>query len=183
MVANIIIVTAIVIFGGEGMPWVRRVNRARYFEAGVLAVSIVVVSLLVFSTQKGTGSMPAFIYAPIPLLLWAALRFGAGGLSASMLVVAFISAWNAMHGRGPFGNLSGADGVLSLHVLLIIFALPLMLTAALVAERRRGDETRGDTRGKLVDAQDQEGHRTAAESHAEIVHQLPQVIFAVDHLR
>jgi len=82
--------------------------------------------------------MPAFIFAPLPLLLWAALRFEAGGLSASMLAVALISAWNAMHGRGPFAKLSVADDVLSLHVLLTVFALPLMLTAALIAERRRG---------------------------------------------
>lgn len=183
MIANLIIVPTSVIFGMKGVSWLRRVNRARYFEAGVLAVGIVVVSLLVFSRQDGTGSMPAYIYAPLLLLLWAALRFGAGGLSASMLVVALISAWNAMQGRGPFGNLSVADDVLSLHILLTVFAVPLMLMAALIAERRRSDEALKDTRSKLVDAQEQERHRIARELHDGIVQELTLVGLGVDELR
>jgi two-component system sensor histidine kinase UhpB len=183
MIANLIIVPTIVIFGMKGISWFSRVSQARYFEAGALAVGIVVVSLLVFSRQDGIGSMPGYVYAPMPLLLWAALRFGAGGLSSSMLVVALISAWNAMHGRGPFGNLSVADDVLSLHVLLTVFAIPLMLTAALIAERRRSDEALKDKRSKLVDAQEQERHRLARELHDGIVQQLTLVGLGVDELR
>ncbi len=183
IIANLIIVPTIVIFGVNGFSSFRRASFARFFEAGFLAVGVVVVSLLVFSSENAAGSMPAFIYAPLPLLLWAALRFGTGGLSASMLVVALTSAWNAMHGRGPFGNLSLADHVLSLHILLTVFALPLMLTAGLIAERRRGDEMLRETRCKLVDAQEQERHRIARELHDDIVQQLTLVGLGVDELR
>jgi signal transduction histidine kinase len=164
IVANLVIVPVIVIFGVKGISLFRSVNRARYFEAGALAVGTLVVSLLVFSRENGTGSIPVFIYALLPLLLWAALRFGAGGLSASMLVVALISAWNVMHGRGMFGNFPVADHVLSLHILLTAFALPLMLTAALIAERRRS-------------------HRIARELHDDIVQQLTLAGLGVDELR
>lgn len=183
IIANLIIVPAIVIFGVNGFSSFRRASFARYLEAGFLAVGVVVVSLLVFGRESAAGSMPAFIYAPLPLLLWAALRFGTGGLSASMLVVALTSAWNAMHGRGPFANLSIADHVLSLHILLTVFALPLMLTAGLIAERRRGDEMLRETRCKLVDAQEQERHRIARELHDDIVQQLTLVGLGVHELR
>lgn len=183
MIANLIIVPTIVTFGVKKASWFRWTNRARYFEAGTLAVGIVLVSQLVFSRENGTGGIPASIYAPLPLLLWAALRFGAGGLSASMLVVTLISAWNATYGRGPFGNLSAADQVLSLHILLTVFALPLMLTAALIAERRHSDETLKDTRIKLVDAEDRERHRIARELHDDIVQQLTLTGLGVDELR
>jgi signal transduction histidine kinase len=183
VIANLIIVPAIVIFAVNGISSFRRASFGRYLEAGVLAVGIVVVSLLVFSRESLAGGIPAFIYAPLPLLLWAALRFGTGGLSASMLVVALISAWDAMHGRGSFGNLPVADHVLSLHILLTVFALPLMLTAGLIAERRRGDETLRETRIQLVDAREQERHRIARELHDDIVQQLTLVGLWVDALR
>jgi signal transduction histidine kinase len=182
MIANLIIVPTIITFGVNGISWFRRADFARYFEAGVLAVGIVVVSLLVFGRESPAGGMPTFIYAPLPLLLWGALRFGAGGLSASMLVVALISAWNAMHGRGPFGNLSVANS-LSLHFLMMVFAVPLMLTAGLIAERRRGAEVLRETRIKMVDAQEQVRHRIARELHDDIVQQLTLVGLDVDRLR
>jgi signal transduction histidine kinase len=183
VIANPIIVPTIVIFVMNGISSFRKASFGRYVEAGVLAAGIVIVSLLVFSRESLAGSMPAFIYAPLPLLLWAALRFGTGGLSASMLVVVLISAWDAMRGRGSFGNLSVADPVLSLHILLTAFMFPLMLTAGLIAERRRSVETLRETRIKLVDAQEQERHRIARELHDDIVQQLTLVGLGVDELR
>jgi integral membrane sensor domain MASE1 len=49
----------------------------------------------------GPNTSPALLYAPIPLLVWAALRFGLGGISVSMLVVTFQAIWGTMHGHGP----------------------------------------------------------------------------------
>ena len=67
MISNLVIVPTIVILGVKGISWFRRVNPARYFEAGVLAVGIVTVSLLVFSAENGAGSKPAFSFAPLPI--------------------------------------------------------------------------------------------------------------------
>ena len=183
MLSNLVIVPAIVVFGVKGLSLFRRANLARYFEGGVLAVSIAVVSLLVFSRESAANTIPAFVYAPLPILLWAAVRFGPEGLSASMMGVALISIGNARYGRGPFGTLSVADHVLSMHILLIVFALPLMLTAALFAERRRSQETLRNTRSKLVDAKEQERYHIARELHDGVVQDLTLVGLGLDELR
>jgi signal transduction histidine kinase len=183
MIANLIIVPTIVILGEKEIPSFRRASLGQYFEAATLAVGIVVVSLLVFSRESPAGGIPAFIFAPVPLLLWAAVRFGSGGVSASMLVVALVSTWNAMLGRGPFGGLSVVDHVLSLHLLLMVFALPLMLMSAQIAERSSSEQALRETRSKLVDAQDQERYRIARELHDGIVQQLTLISLSVDELR
>jgi integral membrane sensor domain MASE1 len=54
----------------------------RFFEAIALAVLLVAASFLAFAGAP-TGSMrtPALLYAPLPFLLWAAIRFGPVGAS------------------------------------------------------------------------------------------------------
>jgi signal transduction histidine kinase len=183
MTANLIIVPTIVTFGVKGISWFRGVSPTRYSEAGALAVAIAVVSLMVFSRASATGNIPAFIYAPLPLLIWAAARFGPGGLSASMLAVALICVCNGMPGRGPFGSLSVADHALSLRILLMVFAFPLLLMSALIAERSTSEQALRETRIKLVDAQEQERHRIARELHDGIVQQLTLVGLSVNQLR
>src|SRR4029077_10749750 len=52
----------------------------RLLEAAFLGAGIVAVGLFVFDTlPAGPETSPALLYAPIPLLIWAALRFGLGG--------------------------------------------------------------------------------------------------------
>ena len=140
IVSDLTIVPMIVIFGVSGMSYFHRTKPVRYFEAGLLAFSVVAVSLLVFS-RESTTSIPEFIYAPLLLLFWAAGRFGCGGLSASMLPIALIALWNTVHGRGPLGMQAPVEAVISLRVLLIVLAVPLMLLAALLAERQGYEET------------------------------------------
>lgn len=183
MVSILTVVPPIVIFGASGFSWLRRASVARFFEAGVLAVAVVALSLLVFGKETTPGSFAtAIIYVPILALLWAALRFGAGGLSASMLGVALISSWNVVHGRGLLGA-SSADRVVSLHILLAIFAVPLLLTAALMAERRRDRETLRNTRRNLIYSQEQEVRRIAERLRDDIVQRLTLVALSVDRFR
>src|SRR5258708_23503482 len=116
-------------------------------------------------------------------MFWGGLRFGRGGLSASVLVVVLISAWNAMHDRGPFGTSSLTSHVVSLHILLTAFALPLMLTAALVAERRNIDQKLRATRESLIFARGEDLQRIARWLHGDVVQRLTLVGLSVDELR
>jgi integral membrane sensor domain MASE1 len=136
VVSDLTIVPIIVIVGLSGISWLREIRLARYFEAAALLFALVAASLLVFGREGSASSIP-LICLPLLPLVWAAVRFGCGGLSVSMLGVALISLWNTVHGRGPLGAQGALDGVLAVRVLLIVFCVPLMLV---------GGVTRGTAR-------------------------------------
>src|SRR5437899_7896037 len=66
MISNLVIVPTIVILGMKGISGFRRVNPARYFEAGVLAVGIVTVSL---RSEEHTSELQSLRHLVCRLLL------------------------------------------------------------------------------------------------------------------
>ncbi|XZE18192.1 ATP-binding protein [Pirellulaceae bacterium SH449] len=121
----------------SGVGWIRSSSWQRKIEATSLVVSLLVVGQFVFSSPAGAGTLPALIYAPIPLLLWAALRFEVAGASWALLVIAYQSTWNAINHRGPFVGGSADDYVLQMQLFLLAVSLPVLFMAASVYERRR----------------------------------------------
>ena len=113
----------------------------RILEACFLAVGILAVGYVAFDRlPAGPDTSPALLYAPIPLLIWAALRFGLGGMSASMLVITILAIWGTMHGRGPFLTQTPAENALALQLFLLMAATPLMLLAVAIDDERRSKE-------------------------------------------
>ena len=118
-----------------------RVTPARMIEGSLLALGIVMVGTFVFAiVAAGPETSPALLYAPIPLLIWAALRFGLSGISAAMLVVTFEAIWGAMHGHGPFLQQSPAENALALQMFLIVTGTPLMFLSVLLEDDRRSQQ-------------------------------------------
>ena len=94
---------------GGSAAWLKTPLR-QYVELGLLTVGLLAVGIPVFSwNAPGPGSFPGLLFAPLPLLLWAAVRLGPGGLCFLLLVVALLSLSNAFAGRGPFVSLSAAE--------------------------------------------------------------------------
>ena len=118
-----------------------RTKTARLLEGSLLAFGIMIVGAYVFAiVPAGPDTSPALLYAPIPLLIWAALRFGLGGISAAMLVVTFEAIWGAMHGRGPFLLQSPAENALALQMFLIVTGTPLMFLSVLLEDEKRSHQ-------------------------------------------
>ncbi len=123
-----------------------RVTPARLIEALVLGAGLLIIGIFAFDNRPaGPDTSPALLYAPIPLLIWAALRFGLGGASASMLVITFLAIWGTMHGRGPFLMQSPAENALSLQLFLLVTAIPLLFLAVLIEEERRSQSALGES--------------------------------------
>jgi signal transduction histidine kinase len=140
-VTAVVLVPALLLAGNRLSRRGGRVTPARMIEGSLLALGIVMVGTFVFATlPAGPGTSPALLYAPIPLLIWAALRFELSGISAAMLVVTFQAIWGAMHGRGPFLLQSPAENALALQMFLIVTGIPLMLLSVLLEDDRRSQQ-------------------------------------------
>ena len=118
-----------------------RTTTARLIEGSLLALGIIIVGAYVFAiVPAGPDTSPALLYAPIPLLIWAALRFGLSGISAAMLLVTFEAIWGAMHGHGPFLQQSPAENALALQMFLIVTGTPLMFLSVLLEDDKRSQQ-------------------------------------------
>jgi PAS domain S-box-containing protein len=129
---------------------VRRWPGWRSFEAGLLTAALLTVCSIVFLRQAGPHTSPALLYTPLPLLLWASMRFGPRGTSAYLLIVTFMAIWGATRGLGPFLTGSPAENTLSIQLFLIVIAVPLMILAAALRERERAEDEARQNEARLT---------------------------------
>jgi PAS domain S-box-containing protein len=119
----------------------RALSALRVVEAALVGACMVALGIYVFDkTPAGPSSSPALLYTSIPLLIWAALRFGLGGISVSMLIMTFQAIWGTMHGHGPFLTQTPAGNATALQLFLLVTATPLMLLSVVIEEERRTKE-------------------------------------------
>src|SRR4029453_15119403 len=115
----------------------------------LLAFGLVRVSVVMFAGRVGdSGPLPELPHVPValflPLILWAAVRFGPGGITSSLLATTLILTWAATHGRGPFTGVLPSESVLALQLYLTVSVVPLMCLAGLIEERRRAQRALAD---------------------------------------
>lgn len=116
-------------------------KKPRFYFLEALAL-IAGLALLGYTAFAAPGrSSPVLLYSLLPFLLWSALRFGLMGISTSMIVVAFLSTWGAVHGRGPFTGSEPLNNVMSLQLFLLFAATPFMVLAVLVEERKQSEQS------------------------------------------
>src|SRR5262245_36193847 len=106
------------------------VPRHRMIEAVLIASALVLVCAIAFdvsATMIGRGFLPAVLYSPLPLILWAALRFGTKGASSAIVVVTIVVMWRTLQGQSPFLSGDPESNVLALQLFLTGLAIPVLL--------------------------------------------------------
>lgn len=121
---------------------VERWSAMRVAEAAVLALVLCVAGWGIF----GNG-FPANIrryprsYVFIPLVVWAATRFGQRGVAVVVGVTSGIAVWGTAQGLGPFTGTGGeGESLLSMQLYMGIIAVTGLALAAVFAENRRVQE-------------------------------------------
>lgn len=122
-----------------GVDSFRNVFRERRLEAIILGFALLLTSLALFNVT--TDYDAALLYAPLPLLLWAVVRFGQYGATASIALLSFVAIWGAAHRHGPFIEGSPEESALYVQMFLIFMAFPLKYLAAVIEERKTVENT------------------------------------------
>jgi PAS domain S-box-containing protein len=130
---------AILGLAGMRREWAAK-PRAFYFEAATLITGLIAIGYITFLTPNGSIA-PVLLYSLLPFFLWSALRFGSMGISTSMIAVALLSIWGALHGLGPFTKSGPLGNVMSLQLFLFSASTPFMVLAALVEEQKQTDQS------------------------------------------
>ncbi len=113
-----------------------QVRPRRLAEAAALAAGLLGVSLFVFFAPPASQAM-SFIRASwlVPMLFWAALRFGMRGTTAAIFLVSLMAIWGTALQRGPFVQDTLRGGLLLLQPFLDIAAVNVLVFGALISER------------------------------------------------
>jgi signal transduction histidine kinase len=112
-------------------------DRGRTIEALALTVTLAVAAAVAFIVPtSSTWNLTLHFYAPLPVLIWAALRFGSGGASLALTAITFAAIWGADRGGGPFAS-TPAENVLALQAFVLLTTLPVLCIAAISTSRQR----------------------------------------------
>ena len=182
--AELTIVPAIVLCVSNGGRWINDAGFIRYCEAGLLGLSAVLATFLVFGFKPVSPSTtPVLLFVPVALLLWATARFGSGGLSLCLLVISVTAIWYVVNGREPFPSASLRQNVLALQILLCTVVLPLMFLSAFMTEARQTQRSLRQMVCNLITAQEQERARIGRELHDDINQRLALLAIELGGLR
>jgi signal transduction histidine kinase len=136
--ASLLLAPAIVLWVGALSGGRPILARPRVPEAAVLCVGLLATGFGVFNTSvQGPETAPALLYLPVPLLLWAAVRFGPLGLTSALALVTSFAVAGVANGLGPFVERSPEANLFTLQLFLVGIGVPLLVLAALVRERQQ----------------------------------------------
>ncbi len=166
-VLGALVVTAVAVFATTALTNHEPAQVARTFFSSHCAATLVVVpAVLVWRTHRGPLRRPAesaiqggvlvaatlaafwpgqgisIEFAPLPMLVWAALRLDLRILTLELLVTSGLVSVLSMHGGGPFGydlerGAVGAAGIATLVQVYLLTSVLITVPLAVTVDQRR----------------------------------------------
>jgi len=165
---NLTLGPVFLIWLSDEAKWKRWKPSRRSLGAVVLALALVGACALAAGAAgrlENSSLLPAVLFLPLPLILWAAVCFGEKGASGAILIVAVILTWRTLHGHGLFPDADPARSVLAMQLFLTGLSVPVLLLGALIDELKGAERTTRQLAASLVRAQDEERRRIARDLH------------------
>ncbi len=135
--ANLVLTPAILYWFLAG-DWWRRAPARRIAEAAALALGLIGVGYVAFNGRLAHPyDLLVMFYAPVPFLLWAALRFEIRGASGALCLISSFAVEAASSHRGPYFGPYPELSLLSLQLFVMVIGLSILFLAVMVGERDR----------------------------------------------
>ncbi len=145
VLANLVLAPTLLLWLAVGVRGLRATSRWRFAEAAMLYGGLLVLGLLAFNSHfQGSFTTHALTYLPVPLLLWAAVRFGPRGIASALSLITILAVPAVANAVGPFATESlfappTLGNVFNLQLFLLVIGVPLLFLAALVEERTQAE--------------------------------------------
>ena len=134
--------TGNLIFAPLIVLWARdralRWTREQLVEAAFLLGALVLVGVGVFGRSSTFGTFP-LDFLCLPLLLWAAFRFGPRETAAATVLLSAFATWGMLIDTGPATSEERNNGLLLSQIFLATMSVTALATAVLVSERKRAE--------------------------------------------
>jgi len=152
VLASVVIVPLVLALAALEPRRLREAPPERHAEAAAVLGGVILTSLAVFAMARfDPAHAPALYYAPLPFLLWSAVRLGPSGTALAIAAMTLITIRGAVHGEGPFAGGEPEQIARTLQIFLIAVSVPLLLLSVVLEERERaGRELRAQREPALV---------------------------------
>ena len=132
------VVTPVIVLWARPLRISRSVKGA--LEQVLLFACVFMVGSAVFGGRLTVSSSHLPIgFLCIPILLWAAFRFGPRAAATSTVVLGIVALWGTVHGFGPYAGGSEHRAIALLQAFVGTVAVMVLAVGTLVAERREAE--------------------------------------------
>lgn len=136
--AGVLVVTPLLLAWSQSLR--SRAEPRRLAEAALLFALLFLAGRIGFGAWLlATDSHYPLEFMTVPLLVWAAFRFGQREAATAVLLVSVIAIWDTIQGFGPFARETVNESLLLLQVFVAVVTVTILVMAALVTERRKGE--------------------------------------------
>ena len=100
---DLVLAPAIVLWALAGLSGLQSGSRRRTIEATLVYGGLLLIWIVVFGSRiqgQEVAPAPVLIYLPVPLLLWAATRFGLRGVLTALSLICLLGVTGVARGWG-----------------------------------------------------------------------------------
>jgi signal transduction histidine kinase len=123
----------------------------RAVEAAIVAAFLIAACIVAFEDLPSiaSGYLPLLLYLPLPIIVWAAVRFGAKGASGAIFVISVVLIWRTLNGPSLFDIGSPEANVFGMQLFLIGLSPPILLLGSAIEETRRAERTTRESEERI----------------------------------